>query len=161
MQINSVNNQNSFGLTISPRLKNELRRVATEVFSKDGDKGRGYKYTPKVRDIFEKRVQKLKEMMPGAKLDLVDTWTRENAYIFGIRSQHPLYEYPEVADIPAFAEKIILKRKGMPDKFVEDAYILADHLGVQRLLKKLQRIEQEEKEPVLKAAIERTKKLLP
>ena len=59
MQVNSVNHQNSFGLKFSPRFKNELRNLAIEIFSKDENKTFGRKYTPKVRDIIEKRVQKL------------------------------------------------------------------------------------------------------
>ena len=158
MQVNSVNNQNSFGLKFSPRFKNALRELAIDVFSKDGNKDWGYKYTPRVRDIFEKRVQKLKDMMPDAKLDIVDSFQYGNTYIIDSTKKYMSHE----VRIPKPIQNIVLKRKGLPDKILGPEYeYTINHVGVQQLIKDLERLGIEEQEPALKAAIERTKKLLP
>ena len=164
MQVNSVNHQSSFGLKFSPRFKNELRELAIEIFSKDGNKTYGYKYTPKVRDIFEKRVQKLKNMMPDAEIDIADCWTSQDADIVGLSKFiiKDWYDFPRVADIPNLSNPIVLKRKDMPDRIVNiGTYHLTYPMGIHYLIKDLEQIEKAEHAPVMKAAINRMKKLLP
>ena len=163
MQINSVNNQNSFGLKFSPRFKNALREMAIEVFSKDGNEAFSQKYTPKVRDIFEQRVQKLKSMMPESKIDIVDMWTCKESRIMGLPTfmHSDFSDFPSVQNIPFFYKGVILKREGMPDMLLNKNFDLHFPSDLQRVIKNLERIKREEKQPILKAAIERTKKLLP
>ncbi|MCR4881785.1 MAG: hypothetical protein K6A44_07535 [bacterium] len=156
MQVNSVNNQNSFGLTFSPRFKNELRKVAIEVFSAAEDEAKIYKYTPKVRDTFEKRVLKLKEMMPGAKLDIADSWEYGDSHI-----SNYIGNFTHTARIPCPSKDVVLKRKDMPDTILGPLNEFNYHLGVLSLIRRLEGIKlQEQESPALMAAIERTKKLL-
>ena len=155
MQINSINNQNSFGLKFGPKLKDDFRIVAENIF--------GNKRLPKnIKDAFERQITSMKAMFPDGILE------RRLGYVGGTpltkSAKSNKLEYMTYINEPTI--KVVLARGTREDEVLHYSRIdrvidIQDINTIYRGLIDLKKAEDAAmKNPMKRRAIERAKKLL-